>query len=128
MFKTSLHENALRRKKKGDEDRRGREGKALVQVFFLPLPPRRRKRSRTVLELVGSQTWIWLLLLRQGGGHGDGGGVGHAGEGGGSSGEARCALPFPGGRALGLEDVGGVLEEGPAVREVLVLQDLWFSR
>lgn len=107
---------------------RGRRGKALVQVFVLPLPPRRRKRSRTFLELVGSQTWIRLLLLRQGGGHGDGGGVGHAGEGGGPGGEARRALPLPVGRALGLEDVGGVLQERPAVRKVLVLQDLRFNR
>lgn len=80
------------------------------------------------LELVGSQTWIRLLLLRQGRGHGDGCGVGHAGEGGGPSGEARRVLPLPGGRPLGLEDVRGVFEEGPAVREVLVLQDLRFGR
>ena len=63
--------------------------------------------------------------MRERGCHGNRRGVGHAGEGGGTGGEARRALPFPVGGPLGLEHVGGVLQEGPSVRQILVLQDLW---
>lgn len=80
--------------------------------------------QRKVLELEGGQTWGRLLLLGQRGCHGNRRGVGHAGEGGGSRGDARRALPLPVGRPLGLKDVGGVLQEGPSVGEVLMLEDL----
>lgn len=95
-----------------------------MQLPFLSLLYCKGLKRQNFLKLVGSQTWSWLLLLGQSGCHGNGCSIGNAGERRGPRCNFGRALPLSVRCTFRLEDIRGIFEESPTVREVLVPQDL----